>query len=89
MAKADVDRYMRDHGMTQTNIYSMSVDRGRTSTCPYPLPGGSSLMLEMQCSRVGPGLFDWGHPVLSRAYIRKRQGGCTLCSAAAVRKMTG
>ncbi len=73
MTKADADKYMQDHGLRQTNVYSISLDRGRTLTCPYPLPGSSnSLMLEMQCSRVRPGLFDWGHPVLSKAYIQSQ-----------------
>jgi hypothetical protein len=61
MAKAEVDKYLQAHGMKQTNIYSMSLDRGRTLTCPYPLAGaGTSLMLEMQCSQVRSGLFGWG-----------------------------
>jgi hypothetical protein len=72
MPGADVHKYMEDHGITQTNVYSISADRGRTLTCPYQLAGGATLMLEMHCTKAPPGLFGWSDPVLDRAYIQKQ-----------------
>jgi hypothetical protein len=73
MAGPDVQKYMQDHGIVQTNIYSMSVDRGRTLTCPYFLAGGATLMLEMHCTKAPPeGLHGWSAPVLDRAYIQSQ-----------------
>jgi hypothetical protein len=71
MAGADVWKYMQDHGTVQTNIYFISLDRGRTMACPYPLEGGATLMLDMHCTK-GPaqGLFGWSDPVFDRAYIQ-------------------
>jgi hypothetical protein len=73
MAGADVWKYMQDHGMVQTNVYSISLDRGRTMACPYPLEGGATLMLDMHCTK-GPtsGLFGWSDPVFDRAYIQSQ-----------------
>ena len=73
MAGADGSKYMQDHGMVQTNVYSISLDRGRTMACPYPLDGGASLMLDMHCTK-GPsrGLFGWSDPVFDRAYIQSQ-----------------
>lgn len=71
MPTADVQKYMSEHGMSQTNVYSLSLDRGRTSVCPYPLAGGNStLMLEMRSTKAGGGLFDWENPVLTGANIQ-------------------
>jgi len=73
MAATDVHKYLREHGLIQTNFCSLSLDRGRTLTCPYPLAGAAaSLVLEMQCSQLKPGLFGWGNPLLSRAYIQSQ-----------------
>src|SRR5439155_21177044 len=74
MPKADVDKYLQDHGVSQTNVYSMSLDRGRTLSCPYPLAGvTTSLVLEMQCSQPQTsGLFGWKNPLLKRAYIQSQ-----------------
>jgi hypothetical protein len=73
MTGDDVYKYMHDHGMVQTNVYSISLDRGRTMTCPYTLAGGASLMLDMHCT-VAPseGLFGWKAPVFDRAYIQSQ-----------------
>jgi hypothetical protein len=71
MPGADVHRYLRDHGLSQTNIYSISADRGRTMNCPYPLAGDATLVLQMHCTSAPPaGLFGWSNPVLDRAYIQ-------------------
>src|SRR5262245_11212482 len=73
MAAADVQKYMRDHGMTQTNVYWMSLDRGRTLACPYPLAGGATLLLDMHCTKApATGLFDWDDPVLDRARVQSQ-----------------
>ncbi len=57
--------------MVQTNIYSISLDRGRTMACPYPLEGGATLMLDMHCTKgQTQGLFGWSAPVFDRAYIQ-------------------
>ena len=71
MAGADVWKYMQHHGMVQTNVYSISLDRGRTIACPYLLEGAATLMLDMHCTQ-GPtrGLFGWSDPVFDRAYIQ-------------------
>lgn len=75
MTGDEVYKHMQDHGMAQTNIYSISLDRGRTMTCPYPLAGGTLLMLDMHCT-VAPseGLFGWKAPVFDRAYIQNKGG---------------
>jgi hypothetical protein len=70
MSGADVNKYLQFHGITQTNIYSMSMDRGRTLTCPYPLAESATLMLEMHCTSAPPRLWGWSNPVLDRAYIQ-------------------
>lgn len=70
MPGTDVHKYMDDHGMSQTNVYSISLDRGRTLSCPYPLAGSATLMLDMHCTSAPPGLFGWSNPVLDRAYIQ-------------------
>jgi hypothetical protein len=41
MAGEDVGNYMEHHGMGQTNVYSISLDRGRTLTYSYSLGGGT------------------------------------------------
>src|SRR3954470_8796033 len=55
MPGADVSKYVEDHGLVQTNVYSFSMDRGRTLTYPYRLAGTASLMLEMHCTSAPPG----------------------------------
>lgn len=72
MPGAEAHKYLQGHGLTQTNVYSLSVDRGRTMKCPYPLAGGATLMLEMHCTSAPPGLFGWSNPVLDRAYIQSQ-----------------
>ena len=74
MSKIDVDKYMRDHGMSQTNVYSISLDRGRTLDCPYPLAcSATSLVLAMECSQPPTsGLFSWKNPLLKGAYIQSQ-----------------
>jgi len=74
MTAADAQKYMREHGMSQTNLFSLSLDRGRTLTCFYPLTGdASSLVLKMQCSEPPTsGLFGWKNPLLEEAYIQSR-----------------
>jgi hypothetical protein len=74
MTWADADKYLLAHGMGQTNIYSMSMDRGHTLDCPYPLTGVAtnvSLVLAMECSQPpASGLFGWKNPLLKGAYIQ-------------------
>ena len=73
MAAQDVVKYMKDHGMAQTNVYSISLDRGRTLSCPYSLAGGATLMLDMHCTQAPKsGLFGWSDPVLDRARIQSQ-----------------
>jgi hypothetical protein len=73
MVGLDVQKYMQNHGMVQTNVYSISLDRGRTSSCPYPLAGGAMLMLDMHCTQPPKsGLFGWSAPVLDRARIESQ-----------------
>ncbi len=73
MAGADAQKYLEDHGMFQTNIYSISLDRGQTMICPYPLAGDAALVLGMHCTKAPPkGLFGWSVPVLDRAYIESQ-----------------
>ena len=73
MAGAAVQQYLHDHGMIQTNVYSISLDRGRTLTYPYPLAGGAALMLDMHCTKAPAiGLFGWNAPVLDRARIQSQ-----------------
>jgi hypothetical protein len=73
MAGAAVQQYLHDHGMVQTNVYSTSLDRGRTVTYPYPLAGGAALMLDMHCTNApATGLFGWKAPVLDRARIQSQ-----------------
>lgn len=75
MPATDVHKYMENHGITQTNIYSISLDRGRTLTWPYPLAGDTKLMLDMHCTKAPPGLLGWSNPVLDRAYIQNQGAG--------------
>jgi hypothetical protein len=72
MTKTNVDKYMGDHGMT--NMGSISLDRGRTLSCPYTLgDAATSLVLEMECSQPPPsGLFGWKNPLLKGAYIQSQ-----------------
>jgi hypothetical protein len=75
MAAADVHKYFQDHGMIQTNVnvYSISVDRGRTLSCAYPLAGGASLYLDMHCTKPpASALFGWSEPVLDRARVESQ-----------------
>jgi hypothetical protein len=73
MPGEEVQKYMQKHGMIQTNIYCISVDRGRTLTCPYQLAGGTTLMLDMHCTNAPPtGLFGWSAPILDRARIQSQ-----------------
>ena len=73
MPGPDVQKYMQSHGMVQTNVYSISADRGRTLSCPYPLAGGAMLMLDMHCTKAPSlGLFGWSDPVLDRARIQSQ-----------------
>jgi hypothetical protein len=73
MVGADIQKYMQDHGMVETNVYSISLDRGRTMACPYPVGGGATLMLDMHCTKAPTvGLFGWSAPVFDRAYIQSQ-----------------
>jgi hypothetical protein len=74
MPNADVVKYMQDHDMSQTNMFSMSLDRGRTLSCFYALAGVStSLVLEMECSQPPTlGLYGWKNPLLKGAYIQSQ-----------------
>jgi hypothetical protein len=73
MAGAAVQQNLHDHGMIQTNIYFISLDRGLTLTYPYPLAGGAKLMLDMHCTKApATGLFGWSAPVLDRARIQSQ-----------------
>ena len=73
MAGEEVGKYMENHGMGQTNVYSISLDRGRTVTYPYSLAGGAALMLEMHCTKApSAGLYGWRDPVLDRAFIQSQ-----------------
>lgn len=74
MTWADTDNHMQQHGMMQTNVFWMSLDRGRTMSRAYPLAGvGTSLMLEFECSQPPKsGLFGWKNPLLKRAYIQSQ-----------------
>jgi hypothetical protein len=70
---ADVQRYLREQGTSQTNVYCLSLDRGRTLTYPYSLTGDTTLMLDMHCTEPpSKGLFGWSNPVLDGAYIQKK-----------------
>jgi hypothetical protein len=70
MPVRDVQKYMQAHGLVQTNVYAISLDRGRTVSCPYPLAGAAMLMLDMHCTEAPKsGLFGWSDPVLDRARI--------------------
>jgi hypothetical protein len=70
MAGADVQKYLQDHGLTQTNIYSISADSGRLLTSVYRLAGDTTLLLDLHCTNApAEGLSDWSDPVLDRAYI--------------------
>ena len=70
MPGPDVSKYMREHGKTQTDVRFISLDRDRTMTCPYPLTGTATLMLEMHSTNAPFGLFGWRDPVLDRAHIQ-------------------
>jgi hypothetical protein len=75
MADAEVQKYMQDQGVIQTNVnvYSISVDRGRTLAYGYPLTGGALLCLDMHCTKSPPtGLFGWRDPVLDGARIQSQ-----------------
>jgi hypothetical protein len=73
MASEDVQKYMQHHAMIQTNVYAISLDRGKTMACPYPLPGGTTLMLDMHGTKAPTGgLFGWSNPVFDRAYIQSQ-----------------
>lgn len=73
MSGQDVQKYMQDHGMVQTNVYSISLDRGRTSIWPYPLAGGACLELDMHCTQAPKtGLFGWSAPVIDGARIQSQ-----------------
>jgi len=73
MAGEEVRKYMEHRGMGQTNVYSISLDRGRTVTYPYSLAGGTTLMLEMHCTKApSTGLYGWSAPVLDRAFIQSQ-----------------
>jgi hypothetical protein len=74
MPNADVIKFMHDHDMSQTNVFSMSLDRGRALSCFYPLAGVStSLVLAMECSEPPTlGLYGWKNPLLKGAYIQSQ-----------------
>jgi len=75
MANADVQKYMQDHAVIQTNVnvYSISVDRGHTLSYGYPLAGGALLCLDMHCTKSPPtGMFGWSDPVLGRASVQSQ-----------------
>src|ERR1039458_591641 len=81
MSASDVQKYMHEHGMTnewegQTNMFSVSLDRGRTLACPYPLAGAASLVLDMHCTKAPPsGLFGWSATVIDGARIQSLGAG--------------
>src|SRR5690242_19799342 len=75
---ADVQKYMQEHGMVQTNVYTISLDRGRTLSCPYPLGGGVTLLLDMHFTQSPKsGLFGWSAPILDRARIQSQGADIT------------
>jgi hypothetical protein len=66
MTMEAVANYMHAHGIYQTNLYSISTDRGRTMSCPW-----GNLLLDIECSQPpASGLFGWKNPVLKRAYVQ-------------------
>jgi hypothetical protein len=70
MAQTNVDKHMNAHGMT--NRGRLSLDRGEHTTVYYDFPDtGRTLVLETRSKRIGPGLFDWGDPVLESGRIQK------------------
>ena len=70
MAQTNVDKYMNAHGMT--NRGGVSLDRGHHTSFYYDFPGkDTSLVLETRSRRTGPGLFDWGDPVLDSGRIQR------------------
>ena len=70
MEQTNVDKYMNAHGMT--NQGGLSLDRGRHSVYHYNFPGtDSTLVLETRSKRTGPGLFDWGNPILEGGRIQR------------------
>jgi len=72
MEKTNVDRVLNAHGMTNHWSLSVSLDRGEHYTTRYDFPGtDSTLVLETRSRRTGPGLFDWGYPVLEGGRIQR------------------
>src|SRR5262249_23126688 len=77
MTRPEVDHYLLERGMS-TNIVEhadgLSLDRGRTLSYFYPLPGNRSfLVLDMECTeRPASGLRGWKNPVLKKAYIQSQ-----------------
>jgi hypothetical protein len=71
MSRAEVDTYMWDRGMVLTNNFSLSLDRGRTTSCFYALTDSTSLVLEMSSSTDAriPGV-EPRNSVLDAAYIK-------------------
>src|SRR5262245_30432126 len=78
MTKPEVDHYLSERGMptnvVETQTYGLSLDRGRTLSYFYPLPGNRSfLVLDMECTeRPASGLSGWKNPVLKKAYIQSQ-----------------
>jgi len=70
MTQSGIDQHLNAHGMT--NRFRVSLDRGHHYTCDYDFPGtDSSLVLQTRSQPTGPGLFDWGNPVLESARIQR------------------
>ena len=70
MAQTNADSYLNAHGMT--NGGSLSLDRGHHWTSHYDFPGTDrTLVLETRSRQTGPGLFDWGDPVLESGRIQR------------------
>jgi hypothetical protein len=72
MEQTNIDSYLGKHGITNRAFGNVSVDRGQHYYCYYDFPGTDcTLVLQTRSRRTGPGLFDWGYPVLEGGCIRR------------------
>jgi len=70
MAMTNVESYLNAHGMT--NRFWLSLDRGHHADHDYAFPGTDrTLIVETRSRETGPGLFDWGDPVLESVRIQR------------------
>src|SRR5258706_10844785 len=70
MAQTNVDKYLNARGMT--NSGGLSLDRGQHHTLHYDFPGTDcTLVMETRSKRTGPGLYDWGDPILESGRIQR------------------